>query len=475
MSEVSKSRENALPIRPISDSSRLSEGDPATGYAQELKRTLTFKDLVVFGLITMLPIAPTQVYASASIASGGMAPLVYLVGVVAMIFTAMSYASMSKEFPIAGSAYSFVQRGMNPHIGFLTGWIIIMDYLIIPGMLIAFSNLWLSAAFPGVPNGLMILVFTLIITIVNARGISLTRWASYLFLICQLGLIAIFVLCALKYVLIDGNGMGHFSIAPFYQPGKIDLQLIATAASIAVLGFIGFDSISTLSEETRNPTRTVGRSVVASLALIGMLFLMQSYMASLAHPEYGDLDPGMGYFDIMREVGGDGLYYAFIVVGVVSVGIANALTVQSAISRVIFSMSRDKMLPFSGFLAKVHPKFKTPANATLFVGAVSILVALFLSLDFLARLVNFGAMTTYMLLNLAVVTHFFFRKKQRSGFDAFRYLISPLIGFSVIAFIWSGFDSKTLYIGFAWLAIGVVYGFVKSKGYKEVPPVLGDV
>lgn len=447
----------------------------SSGYAQELKRTLTFKDLVTFGLITMLPIAPTQVYAAASIASSGMAPLVYLVGVIAMIFTALSYSSMSKEFPIAGSAYSFVQRGLNPHVGFLTGWIIIMDYLIIPGMLIAFSNLWLSAVLPGIPNLVIILLFTFIITFVNARGISLTKWASYLFLTCQLGLILIFVLCTIKYVLIDGNGMGGLSLAPFYEPGKIDLQLIATAASIAVLGFIGFDSISTLSEETKNPTKTVGRSVVASLALIGMLFMVQSYMASLAHPEYGNLDPGMGYFDIMREVGGDTLYYAFIIIGVISVGIANALTVQSAISRVIFSMSRDKLLPGSSFLSKVHPKYKTPANATIFVGAVSVLVALFLSLDFLARLVNFGAMSTYMLLNLSVITHFFFKKKLRGTVNFLRYVVSPLIGFSVIAFIWSGFDHMTYIIGFSWLAIGIVFGAIKSKGYKEVPPALSDV
>jgi len=471
MSNVSNVPEFATAV----EKAGLVQEEKPTGYAQELKRTLTFKDLVTFGLITMLPIAPTQVYAAASIASSGMAPLVYLVGVIAMIFTAVSYSMMSKEFPIAGSAYSFVQRGMNPHVGFLTGWIIILDYLIIPGMLISFSNLWLSAVLPGVPNAVIIVLFTFIITFVNARGISLTKWASYLFLTCQLGLILIFVICTIKYVLIDGNGTGGLSIAPFYEPGKIDLPLIATAASIAVLGFIGFDSISTLSEETKNPTKTVGRSVVASLALIGMLFMVQSYMASLAHPEYGNLDPGMGYFDIMREVGGDALYYGFIVIGVISVGIANALTVQSAISRVIFSMSRDKLLPFAGFLSRIHPKYKTPANATIFVGAVSILVALFLSLDFLARLVNFGAMSTYMLLNLAVITHFFFKKKRRGFVNFIRYVVSPLIGFGVIAFIWSGFDRMTYIIGFTWLAIGIVFGAVKSKGYKEVPPALGDV
>ncbi|AJY77816.1 porin [Paenibacillus beijingensis] len=458
-----------------SPNTRREPAEKQTGYTQELRRTLTFKDLVTFGLITMLPIAPTQVYALASAESFGMAPLVYLVGMIAMVFTALSYSVMSREFPIAGSAYSFVQRGLNPHVGFLTGWIIILDYLIIPGMLISFSNLWLSAVLPGIPPIVILIVFAAIITLVNVRGIILTRWASYLFLFCQLGLIVIFIICALKYVLIDGNGLGGFSLSPFYQPGKVDLQFIATAASIAVLGFIGFDSISTLSEETRNPTRTVGRAVVASLCLIGLLFLSQSYFATLAHPDHTDLDPGMGYFDIIREVGGDVLYYAFIVIGVACVGIANALTVQSAISRVIYSMSRDKLLPFSGILSKVHDRYKTPANATIFVGLVSVLTGLFLSLDLLAKLVNFGAMSTYMLLNLSVITHFIIKNKRRGFGSLIRYLVCPLIGFSVIGFIWSGFDKTTYIIGFAWLAIGIVFGAIKSKGYREVPPALSEI
>jgi len=420
----------------------------------------------------MLPIAPTQVYASASIASFGMAPLVYLIGVIAMIFTALSYQKMSREFPIAGSAYAYVQRGLNPHVGFLTGWLIVMDYIIIPGMLISFSNIWLSAIFPNAPTLLIIVIFAAIMTIINVLGVDIFKRMNTIFLMCQLALIAIFLFVAFKFVFIDGHGLGGFSISPFYQAGVIDWHFIANAASIAMLGFIGFDSISTLSEETKNPRKTVGRAVVASLLLIGFLFMAQAYMATLAHPDYTTLDPDMGYFDIIREVGGDALYYAFIIIGVIAVGIANAQTVQAAISRVLFSMSRDGLLPGSSFLAKVHPKYKTPSNAIIFVGGLSILVAIFISLDILTRLVNFGAMSTFMLLNLSVPAYFFFKKGYRKAKHIFGYLIAPLIGFGVIAFIWSGFDTLTYIIGFSWLAIGVVIGAIKSKGYKEVPPSL---
>jgi len=434
------------------------------------------KDLVIFGLITMLPIAPTQVYAGAAIESFGMAPLVYLIGMVAMFFTALSYSKMSQAFPIAGSAYSFVQRGMNPHIGFLTGWLIVLDYVIVPGLLVSFSTLWLSVVVPQFPSWLLIIVFVAIITFVNVRGIEVGKRVNQFFLFGQLTLIAIFLICAIKFVFIDGHGTGGFSLAPFWQSDKIDFQFIANAASIAMLGFIGFDAISTLSEETKDPTRTVGKSVVASLVLIGLLFMGQAYMASLAHPDYTTLDSDMGYFDIIREVGGDVLYYTFIILGVIFVGVANALTVQSAISRVLFSMGRDKVIPFSRFLGKVHEKYKTPANAALFVGVLSVLVGLFVSLDTLTRLVNFGAMSTYMLLNLSVISYFFFKKKQRASFKHIAgYLLFPLIGFLVIGFIWTGFDALTYWIGFTWLFIGFIVILIKSKGFKEVPPALKGI
>ncbi|BBI32297.1 APC family permease [Cohnella abietis] len=449
---------------------------PSTGYSQELNRTLTTKDLVIFGLITMLPIAPTQVYASASIESFGMAPLVYLIGMIAMFFTALSYSKMSQAFPIAGSAYSFVQRGMNPHIGFLTGWLIVMDYVIVPGLLVSFSTLWLSVVVPDFPSWLLIVLFVAVMTFVNVRGIEIGKRVNQFFLFGQLTLILIFLICAIKFVFIDGHGAGGFSLTPFWQSDIIDFKFIANAASIAMLGFIGFDAISTLSEETKDPTRTVGKSVVASLVLIGLLFMGQGYMASLAHPDYTNLDADMGYFDIIREVGGDVLYYTFIIAGVIFVGVANALTVQSAISRVLFSMGRDKVIPFSSFLGKIHPKYKTPANASLFVGVLSVFVGLFISLDTLTRLVNFGAMSTYMLLNLSVVTYFFFRKKNRSSVKhIFGYLVFPLIGFSVIGFIWTGFDALTYGIGFSWLFIGFIIILFKSKGFKEVPPALKGI
>ncbi|MGE5704134.1 MAG: APC family permease [Clostridia bacterium] len=445
------------------------------GYKQELKRALTFKDLVIYGLITMLPIAPIQVYGMIAHETFGMVPLVYLVGVIAMVFTALSYSKMSNEFPIAGSVYSYVQRGLNPHVGFVTGWLIAVDYLMAPALLTAFSASWLSSIIPSVPSFVLILLFLGINTFVTARGISLTATTNKVFLFLEIGVLVIFLGFAYKFVFIDGHGAGGFSLAPLFQADKIDFGFIASAASIAVLGFLGFDVISTLSEEVKNPGRTVGRATVSTLVLIGLIFMVQTYLAALAHPDYTNLDPNMAYFDIAKEVGGEFLYYLLILIAVAAVGIANALAIQSAISRIIYSMSRDKLLPFSGFLGKIHPKYKTPFNATIFVGTVSFFIALWMPIETIIQLVNFGALTSFMVLNLSVFVYFYLKKRKRDAKGFLHYFLFPWLGFLVIGYVWLGFDWPTFAVGTSWMVIGIILAAVKTKGFKELPPVMRDM
>ena len=444
-------------------------------YQQELNRVLGFKDLLIYGMVFMVPIAPMSVYGLVSQQSYGMVPLVYLVGIIAMVFTALSYSQMSREFPVAGSVYSYVQRGLNPHIGFLAGWMILVDYILAPALLYAFSGVWLHSMVPSVPPFVWVLVFVLFNTFVNARGVQLAAKTNFILLGIELLSLLVFIGYGIKFVFVDHLGTGGFSMTPLFQAKHVNGGFVATATSIAVLSFLGFDGISTLSEETKNPKKTVGRATVAALIILGLIFMLETYMAALIHPHYKGLDPDMGFFNIAREAGGSFLYYMLIIVNIVACGIANALAAQSAISRILYSMSRDKLLPGSGFLGKIHPKYKTPFNATVFVGVISILVAKFLGLETIIKFVNFGALTSFMLLNITVFTYFYIKKKER-GFGAFvKYVLCPLIGFGIIAYVWSGFDKITFYVGFGWLFIGIIVGAIKSKGYKVVPEALSDM
>jgi amino acid transporter len=346
------------------------------------------------------------------------------------------------------------------------------DYLLIPALVYAFVSGWLHGAIPSVPAFFWVLVFMLFNTVVNVRGIQLAARINFILLGIEFVALLAFVVAAIKYVFIDGKGAGGFTLAPLFLPGHIDLNFIAAAASIASLSFLGFDAISTLAEETKNPERTVGRATVASLIILGLIYMLQTYLAALVHPGYKDLDPSMGFFNIAKEAGGSFLYYLLIIVKVVGAGLATGLTAQSAVARVLYSMSRDKFLPFSGFLGKIHPKYRTPSNTTLFVGVLSIIVAVSVPLETLIKFVNFGALTSFMLLNLTVFIHFFVKKRERGWKGFFKYLLLPLIGFGVIAYIWSGFDKMTFIFGTGWLMIGIILGAVKTKGYKNIPKVL---
>lgn len=452
-----------------------SSGRTESGHRQELKRTLSFRHLLAYGMVFVIPIAPMGLYGFVSRESFGMVPLVFLVGIVAMLFTALSYRWMSQEFPVAGSVYSYVQRGLNSHIGFLAGWMIIADYLLFPALSYGFAGLYLNVLVPSVPVWVFIICFVAVNTSVTARGITVTARANFVLLAIELLALAIFITLAVKYVFLDGGGAGGLSLYPVFQPEHVSLSFVAAAASIAILSFLGFDGISTLSEETRNPQRTVGNAMIAVLLILGLIFVVETYLAALAWPDYGRLDPYMAFFQIAREVGGPFLYYLLLAVMVVAIGVANALAAQLAVSRILYSVGRENMLPASRFFSKVHPRYQTPLNATLLVGAVTLVVALIFSPETVVKFVNFGALTAFMALNLSVFVYFFVRRGRRGLGGLVKYLLFPASGFLIIAFVWSGFDAGTFLFGFGWLAVGIVVGAVKTRGYRKSPAIIEEL
>jgi amino acid transporter len=435
-----------------------------------LDRALGLRQLVVYGMIFMVPIAPMAVYGFVAHESHGMVPLVYLVGVVAMLFTALSYKRLSGEFPVAGSVYAYVQRGWHPYLGFLAGWMILADYLLVPSLLYAFSASWLQGLLPMVPIWLWVLGFVAFNTLVNVVGIRLQARAHFLLLCLELVTLAIFFAFAVDFVFIAGRGAGGWSIAPFVQPRHLNGDFVATATSIAVLSFLGFDAISTLAEEARDPRRTVGNATVLALLLLGLIFIAQTYVAALAHPDYHSLDAKLGFFEIAREVGGAWLYLLLLIVNVISTGIANALSAQLAIARILYSMGRDRALPGSEFLSRVHPRLKTPVNATLLVAVLSIGLALLIPEEVILKLVNFGALTAFMLLNVTVFVFFYLKQKRYR--QVFSCLLFPALGLIIVAFVWSGFDRTTFLFGGAWLLVGSALGAYKYRNPKsfEAPP-----
>lgn len=451
------------------ESSETSLGDAIEqfGYKQELRRGMRLKDVVLYGVLFMVIIAPQSIYGEIQMASGGLTPLVYIVGFVAISFTAMSYLRMSKRFPIAGSVYSYVQRGINPHVGFMAGWLILLDYVFVPSLLLVMVANWGTALVPGSPWYVWVVVFVAFNTFVNIRGIQMTKGVDWVIFTVEIVALIAFIALGTHFVL-GGGGAGALTIAPLYQPGKVDIMFIATACSIACLSFLGFDGMSTLAEETIHPEKTIGKGIIIALCIMIVVFVAQTYVAALIQPDVSTINPEMAFFDAAAQAGGPVLQNMLLVVNIVAVGIANIMNAQTASSRLLYSMGRDGVIP--RFFGKVHPKYKTPWIASLVLGGMSLILPLFLSMTELVRLVNFGALSSFVLLNFAVFLFFFIREKRRATFgDVVKYLICPWLGIGILGLVFVGFDHMTYVVGIVWLLIGVAVGAVKSKGYKEVP------
>jgi amino acid transporter len=434
------------------------------GYKQELRRALTLRDLVVYGMIFMVPIAPFGIYGYVAQGSSGMVALTYLIGMVGMIFTALSYARMSEAYPIAGSVYSYAQRGINPTVGFFAGWVILLDYILVPALLYLVSAAALGALAPSIPMWVWLLIFIAVNTLINIRGIEFTAKANLIILFLELIVLLIFIVVGLIAVA-KGAGEG-FTAKPLYDPNHFSLSLVMGAVSIAVLSFLGFDGISTLAEETKGGVKTVGKAAVFALLGVGALFIVQTWIAALIWPDFTTFENAdVAFYQIAELAGGPWLKNLCIIATAVSWGLANALAAQAAISRILYSMGRDKNLP--GFLAKVHPRYQTPYLSTLLVAVISLLVGLFFmdQLGALTSLVNFGALTAFLILHLAVINHFIIRNKSN---DYLRHLIFPLVGLLIIGYVWFSLDAFSKQLGFIWLGIGIVYYIFLKVSKKRV-------
>ena len=434
------------------------------GYRQELRRSLSTTDLIVYGLVFMVPIAPWAIFGVVYNEAKGMVPLVYLIGLVAMIFTAISYAQMSKAFPVAGSVYSYVGRGLDENVGFLAGWTILLDYLLVPTLLYVFAAESMSGIFPDLPKWIWIVVFLAVNTVINYIGISFTALVNRLFLAAELIFLVIFAVIAITAIS-RGTGGARFTTAPLFDAADFSPALVATALSIAVLSFLGFDGIATLSEEAKGGRRAAGVAMISGLLLVAAFFVTQTWLAAMLVPDtesFTDDEAGNAFFTIVERVSSHGWGIAFLAMNALAVGIANAVAAQSATSRVLFSMSRDGRLP--GFLSYVNPRTQVPERAILLVAGLTLVAGLFFvgQLSLISSLVNFGALTAFLLLHASVVSYYGLRR--RSG-NVFLHWVAPIIGFLIIGYVLWNAEANAKIGGVVWLVIGVaVLLYYRAKG-----------
>lgn len=441
------------------------------GYTQELNRSVSTVDLLVYGLVFMVPIAPWAIFGTVYNSASGMVPLVYVIGLIAMIFTALAYSQMAKSFPLAGSVFSYVGRGIHPSIGFFAGWAILLDYLLVPTLLYVFAAESMVGLFPGSPRWVWAIVFVVVNTIINLAGISLLKIANRVFLAIELVFVVIFVVIAVRAI--NGQSLPNveWSTLPIWNSSTVTAPLIASALSIAVLSFLGFDGISTLAEESTGRKNPAGRAMIIALFVVAFLFVTQTWLASLlagGRESFSDDEAGNAFFTLVQAASNTGWMNAFFAVNVMAVGFANAMAAQAATSRLLYSMSRDGQLP--KFLSKISDR-KVPISAILVVSALSVVLVLFFvgQIGLISSLVNFGALFGFCLLHVSVVWYYVVRQKSK---NYLLHLVVPTLGFLIIGYVLFNADSLAKIGGLVWLVVGaIVFGInvFRGKGVPELP------
>lgn len=433
------------------------------GYDQQLRRSMSLSDVVIYGLIYMVPLAPIPVFGIVYNFSSGAVVMVYVVAAIAMVFSALSYKEMALRFPIAGSVYSYVRNGINPFVGFLAGWAVLLDYLLLPALLSVFAATAMTSLVPSIPAWVWVIAFVIITVVINLRGINVTAAMNKVFLYIQLTVLAVFIVWAAIAVT---QGKGHFSFDPIFQSDTFSWSLVFGAIPIAALSFIGFDAISTLNEEAEGGGKTVSRATMIVLWCVTALFVVQVYFAAIFVPTgtafaEGD-DTNNAFYDITGEVMANWFKIVVTLTAALIALFANIIASNSTSSRLVFSMARDRQLP--RFLSKVSEDKKIPKNAMLFVAGLSFIVGIFgvENQALLTSLVTFGALTAYILLHISVLIHFGFREGSRR---VFVHWVSPVIGSAVLLYaLWSA-SSNAKVVGLVWLAIGVCVAiYFRLKG-----------
>ena len=422
---------------------------------------------MLFGLVYIVPLTVFTTYGIVTQTTGGRLPVAYIVTLFAMAFTALSYARMVVAFPVAGSAYTYTQKTFGAPLGFLIGWSLLLDYLFLPMINYLVIGIYMEAAFPAVPAWVYILVSIAIVTVLNVVGIVSVSRASSIIVAVQTVFILTFV--AMSVAAVTGKGTVDLA-APFRGDGSATgLGVVFAGAAVLCLSFLGFDAVSTLSEEAKRPTHDVPRAIIMATVGAGLLFIVLSYLSQLVFPSNAFTDVDSGSLDVMRTAGGKFLE-TFFTAAYVAGCIGSALTSQASVSRILYAMGRDGILP-RPFFGYVSPRFATPVYAILLVSVASLL-AVVIDLTTLASIISFGALVAFSAVNLSVIKHYFIDLKERNGIGLVRHLILPLIGFVLTVWLWFSLSGLTLIVGLCWLGIGLLWLLIVTRGLRRPTPVM---
>ena len=440
----------------------------STGEQPHLKRVLSLWDLIYYGVILTSPIAAVPLFGQVQVLSHGHAATTLLLAMVAMSVTAVSFGRMATVYPSSGSVYTYISRGLNPHLGFVVGWAMFLEYLFQPIQNALYAVLAMQRMAPQFPFWLLAAVTVGFITLLTVQGIKFTARTNEVLLGFMVLVTIAFLVQAFRYIVLHESYSGLISMQPIYDPATFNLRAVAAGTSLAALVFIGFDGVSILAEEVKNPRRNVLLASVLVCVFTGLFSGLQVYLAQRVWPDPTTLqNPDTAFMDVARLASGPLLFMAYGIMLLVS-SIACGLAGHVGAARLLYSMGRDDVLPkqIFGFLSA---KKGNPIYNVWIVGGLAYLGVLTIPWEHAAELVTFGALLAFMGVNLSALKHFWFTKEAVGHRKFFVDFFVPSFGFLFCLLLVFTLQGWTRIAGFVWVAIGIGYGAYKTRGFRIRP------
>lgn len=452
--------------------------------AAQLQKTLLLWQVIIIGLAYIQPMTLLDTFGMVSRDSFQHVPSSYLLALTAVLLTSISYGHMIRKYPSSGSAYTYVQKSIHPNAGFMVGWSSLLDYLLSPMVNILLAKIYLTDLFPDVNHWFWIIGLSLLMVGVNLRGIRFVANFNSLIVFMQLLIIGIFTFLVYQKLSAGQNALGDiasqtgadalWNFNPFWS-SQTEIGALITGATILCFSFTGFDSLSSLAEETKDTEKTLPRAIFLTALISGLIFIFSTYFLQLYFPG----DPSQ-YFKLVDEtqpeilllVGGS-LFQSVVLSFAIVTVMASGIAAHAGVSRLMYVMGRDGVLPKT-FFGHISPTSYTPSY-NIWLAGIICLTAGFLSLEFVVALISFGALTAFSFVNLSVICSYGLRDGRTKNLrDIVQFLVIPLCGFIAIGALWLEVEDTSLKAGVAWAAVGLLYLAWLTHGFKREAPHLHD-
>ncbi|MDX7991374.1 APC family permease [Xenorhabdus littoralis] len=434
----------------------------------QLRRTLTLFQVVMMGLAYIQPMTIFDTFGIVTQKTDGHVATSYLIALIAVLFTALSYGKLVKRYPSAGSAYTYVQKSINPHLGFMVGWSSLLDYLLMPMINVLLAKIYLQAIFPGIDPWFFITGLIILMTVLNLSGINTVANLNGTIVVIQIAVMVLFA-GLLIYGIHNGEGAGTLlSMRPFTSEEAKLIPMIS-GATILCFSFLGFDGISSLSEETPNAGEVIPKAIFLTALIGGVIFIGLSYFLQLYFPDASRFrNPAESQPEIMEFVAGLLFKNIILVFSCVTV-MASGMAAHAGVSRMLYVMGRDGVLPEKIF-GYVHPKWQTPAINVILVGIVAFSAG-WLDMEIATALVNFGALVAFTFVNLSVISQFYIRERRNNTLkDTINFLLLPIFGAASVGVLWVNLEASSMELGLIWGGIGLLYMFFLTRHFRQPMP-----